>query len=426
MTNELVKKEELGEQSFIERLVSKAESLEEIKKVGMVIIESGFCPSHFQQTKDAVGVIMCIEAGKKLGLSWIQSLSDIYPVKGRIGIMGTLAKALIMSSGVCESWEDITEGTYPNADYKHIIISKRKGFPKEFRTEFSMFDAKTAGLTDKAIYKTYGKRMCMWRALGFHATDYYNDLLKGFKTVEELQDFDPGLIGGVDKIITKDGKELKINADNQRKSDEITQSLSEKIDKANGKSTESVTDAEIVKQYTVDELTEMKDAIYDLPSVIGMPPAKITLLGGLPGRKSNKQYREAIIAFQEGKLDEWLSAQMSAGKQESSDAIAPTPAPVNITASEATESFHAEREVPESASPLTGNIFITEAPATGKRPFKEQIAAQKEIVKAGITDADAVSIGYKNIIDLYETGKKSDIEALIQKKGLDLSQSDLS
>ena len=159
MENDQLAKRELGGQSFIERLIERTDSLEEVKKVGMVIIESGFCPEHFKTSRDAVGAIMCIEAGRKLGLSWMQSLSDIYPVKGRIGIMGTAAKAVIFASGILESWVETTEGEYPQPGYKHITVSKRKDLPNEFRTEFSVFDASTAGLMQKDIYKKYGKRM---------------------------------------------------------------------------------------------------------------------------------------------------------------------------------------------------------------------------------------------------------------------------
>jgi len=231
MENNELARRELGGQSFIERLIENADGLEKIKEVGMVIIKSGFCPDHFKQSGDAVGAIMCIEAGKKLGLSWMQSLSDIYPVKGRIGIMGTAAKAVIFGSGVLESWKEFTEGEWPNSDYKHVTISKRKGLPDEFRTEFSVFDAQTAGLMGKDIYKKYGKRMIAWRDIGFHASDYYQDILKGMKTVEELNDYD-GLVPGAPEktiITTEKGVELEVKSTDKEHSGKTTSKVASKI-----------------------------------------------------------------------------------------------------------------------------------------------------------------------------------------------------
>jgi hypothetical protein len=259
MENEIVKKEN---QSFIERLIEKTDSLEEVKKVGMVIIESGFCPEHFRASKDAVGAIMCIEAGRKLGLSWMQSLSDIYPVKGRIGIMGTAAKAVIFASGVLESWEEMTEGEYPQPNYKHITISKRKGLPGTFRTEFSVFDAQTAGLMGKDIYKKYGKRMIAWRDIGFHASDYYQDILKGMKTVEELNDYDGIVPGTPEKVTlkTEDGKEITFTDKDKEHSVKTTSRVASKIpeNKFGEIKKDNVQDATIINE-TESKGVEYKD-----------------------------------------------------------------------------------------------------------------------------------------------------------------------
>jgi len=238
--------------SFIERLIEHAEDLEKIKEVGMVIINSGFCPQHFKDSKDAVGAIMCIEAGRKLGLTWMQSLSDIYPVKGRIGIMGTAAKAVIFASGILESWSETTEGEYPQAGYKHITISKRKDLPNEFRTEFSVFDAQTAGLMGKDIYKKYGKRMIAWRDIGFHASDYYQDILKGMKTVEELNDYD-GLVPGTPEKITlktEDGKEITFTDQDKAHSKKTTSRVANKIpdNKFGEVKKDNIQDAEVVNE----------------------------------------------------------------------------------------------------------------------------------------------------------------------------------
>ena len=265
MENSELAKRELGGQSFIERLIEKTDSLEQVKEVGMVIIKSGFCPEHFCQSQDAVGAIMCIEAGRKLGLSWMQSLSDIYPVKGRIGIMGTAAKAVIFASGILESWTETTEGEYPQPGYKHITISKRKDLPNEFRTEFSVFDASTAGLMQKDIYKKYGKRMIAWRDIGFHASDYYQDILKGMKTVEELNDYD-GLVPGTPEKVTlktKDGKEVTFTDKDKEHSIKMTSKVADKIpdNKFGEVKKDDIQDATIVEENKQNPRTSFKEAM---------------------------------------------------------------------------------------------------------------------------------------------------------------------
>jgi hypothetical protein len=230
---EIVKKSEnlsLGKQSFIDRMIEKSASFEDIKKVGEAIINSGFCPAHFKESKDAVGIVMCIEAGQQLGLSWMQSLSNLYPVKGMIGVMGDAAKALIVSNNICEYWIEETKGSYPNDDYIHIIRSKRKGLKDEYYSEFSVWEAKQAGLFNKEMYKKWGKRMVAYRNIGFHARDKWPDIMKGFKTKEELEDFDE-----IITITTPDGKiitttDTKQN-DLKEKSEKSTSSVVDSIQK---------------------------------------------------------------------------------------------------------------------------------------------------------------------------------------------------
>lgn len=355
MENEIAKREG---QSFIERLIENTDSLEQVKEVGMVIIKSGFCPEHFKQSQDAVGAIMCIEAGRKLGLSWMQSLSDIYPVKGRIGIMGTAAKAVIFASGVLESWHEYTEGEYPNPGYKHITISKRKDLPNEFRTEFSVFDASTAGLMQKDIYKKYGKRMIAWRDIGFHASDYYQDVLKGMKTVEELNDYD-GLVPGTPEKITlktEDGKEITFTDQDKEHSKKATSRVASKIpDNKFGKVTDvqpviqtimqptvkneshpseaekespfipskgsteyfegkevnrtedapQETPQETAGQYTLAGMEQMDTK--DLLKIINEDPDMIEAMEAIPGKNTNKKLREIIFAHQNNGLAEYVA-----------------------------------------------------------------------------------------------------------------------
>lgn len=349
----LVKKE--NPPSFIEKLMLNVDSLEEVKKVGEVIIASGFCPDHFKQSKDAVGVIMCIEAGRQLGLTWMQSLSDIYPVKGRTGIMGSAARSLIFSSGVLDKWEETTEGNYPDDSYKHIVISKRKGLPGEFRTEFSVIDAKKAGLFNKDIYQRYGKRMLMWRAIGFHANDYYGDIMKGMKTVEELGDLDviPGI--GDTTIEKEDGTKINIKAGGKDRSSKITDRVVDKIpenkfgevnkgqvqdaviipeqtkteeaqyaaqrgsvETFQGKTTERDGQGNIINQegekgasednsgqLTIEVMSKMETR--DLQEIINKDTELIEACELIGGKNTNKKLREVIDMYQRGVLTSFVA-----------------------------------------------------------------------------------------------------------------------
>jgi len=349
--NEIVKREG---QSFIERLIENTDSLDQVREVGMVIIKSGFCPEHFKQSQDAVGAIMCIEAGRKLGLSWMQSLSDIYPVKGRIGIMGTAAKAVIFASGVLESWKEYTEGEWPNPNYKHVTISKRKNLPDEFRTEFSVFDAQTAGLMQKDIYKKYGKRMIAWRDIGFHASDYYQDILKGMKTVEELNDYD-GLVPGTPEKVTlktEDGKEITFSDQDKEHSKKSTSRVASKIpDNKFGNVTDvqpitqevlqpivknesnppekeeaslfvpskgsvEVLDGNVIErevkpgQHTLAEMEKMD--VKELLAIINDDMDMMEAMETVPGKNTNKKLRLIIDAAQNGQLTEYVGDQLEA------------------------------------------------------------------------------------------------------------------
>ena len=357
------KKQELAKRetppSFIEKLMLNSESLEQIKEVGMVIIKSGFCPDHFKTNNDAVGIVMCIEAGRQLGLTWMQSLSDIYPVKGRTGIMGSAARSLIFSSGILDKWEELTEGTYPEDTYKHIIISKRKGLPGEFRSEFSVRDAKSAGLFTKDIYQRYGKRMIMWRNVGFHANDYYGDIMKGMKTVEELSDFDviPGL--GDTTLEKEDGTKLNITGGGKVRSGKMTERVAEKIpDNKFGAVSTTIADAVVIEseteapenneespfvaekgtveymdgkvitregevvqddspvhenQWTLKQMEEMDTKI--LLAKVNSDMDMMEACEMIPGKNTNKKLREIIDAWQRNDLTAYVAPYMKEGAQ---------------------------------------------------------------------------------------------------------------
>lgn len=186
--------------SFIDKAIKSANTLGDAKKVGEIIIQSGFCPEHFVKSNNATGVIITIEAGRQLGIGWLQSLFDIVPISGIPTIKGDLAKTLIYQSGLLESWQESESGEYPNDDYTVTIEAKRKDIPNIFTASYSVKEAKEAGLwVSEEMVKTnpnnkfkpwykFRKRMMKWRVTGYMADDAFPDVLRGMKIKEAYID----------------------------------------------------------------------------------------------------------------------------------------------------------------------------------------------------------------------------------------------
>jgi hypothetical protein len=136
-------------------------------------------------------IFAVIQSGAELGLSPMRALSNMKVINGRVGPMGSLAKALVRKSGVLEKGTGFVEkftGTPGEDDWTAHFSTLRAGESEMYHTEFSVKDAKRAALWGKVgPWKQYPKRMLMWRAIGFHMDDYYSDVLMGFHIAEVLR-----------------------------------------------------------------------------------------------------------------------------------------------------------------------------------------------------------------------------------------------
>ncbi len=161
------------------------DSLDGLWRCCNLVKMSGLAPRSLE-TAEKMMVAAC--HGRELGLSFMQSLQNIAVINGKPGIFGDAAMALVQSSDCCEYVEESMDGT--GDKMKAVCVSKRKGRAKEVRTEFSVDDAKKAGLWGKAgPWTNYPKRMLQFRARGFNFRDNFADKISGLRTVEELRDF---------------------------------------------------------------------------------------------------------------------------------------------------------------------------------------------------------------------------------------------
>jgi len=264
-----------------------------------------------------------------------------------------------------------------------------------------------------------------------------------------------------------ENKTLTINQTSTAKSQAISQSVTNTIDKTNGipQGQEQIAEAVIVQEtpkpilYSEEELTAMKDGIYEAIKGI-LPAAKVTILESFHRKRSNKQYREAILAYQAGTIDKWLTDQL---QSESGDKNIPVDAsatsgeivpqnegndvkkensqgregsdldklfetkPGGISQKEVVAAFNAEGKQPQGNGSLFPDekkpeneedpafIVLEINPATGRRDFKNGFLVNQKLKGIGITDAQVVEFGFQTLDSFCVSAKKEDIEVLIQK-----------
>ena len=178
-------------------------SFEELTEFGRQVAASGLAPKDFQGKPLACSI--AIQMGLEIGLSPMQALQSVAVINGRPGIFGDAALALVRASGLLESY---TQEVMGEGDSMKAIVSCVRGGEK-YTSIFTVADAKRAGLWDArekvsrykdgkqyearndAPWFRYPGRMMMFRARGFLLRDVFPDVLKGFKTTEELEDYGP-------------------------------------------------------------------------------------------------------------------------------------------------------------------------------------------------------------------------------------------
>ncbi|MBK8477772.1 MAG: hypothetical protein IPL39_16150 [Opitutaceae bacterium] len=159
-------------------------TLEDAYRFANAVAASGFAPKGMDKPES---IMVAIQLGAELGLTPMSALQNIGVINGRPGIYGDAALALVRSSGLLESYEQAYTGDGDKLTCK--VTARRKGDPVAITTEFSVGDAKAAGLWGKqGPWSQYPRRMLLFRSRGFTLRDGFGDVLKGLRTTEELAD----------------------------------------------------------------------------------------------------------------------------------------------------------------------------------------------------------------------------------------------
>jgi hypothetical protein len=161
-------------------------SFDDAFRFAQMVAKSDFAPKDFRGKPESC--LLAIQHGSEVGLSPMQSLQSIACINGRPSVWGDAALALVMGSPVCEYVRERVEG-----DGDAMVATceaKRRGYPEPTTVQFSVADAKRAGLWGKqGPWVQYSRRMLQMRARGFALRDCFPDVLKGLVTAEEAQDY---------------------------------------------------------------------------------------------------------------------------------------------------------------------------------------------------------------------------------------------
>lgn len=159
-------------------------SMAEAMKVAELLAGSSMVPRDFQGKP--ANVLVAIQWGREIGLGTMQALQNIAVINNRPSLWGDAAIAVCRGHPACAS---IREGVDGEGDARHgWCEAQRKGEAPQ-RREFSVADAKRAGLWGKSgPWQQYPDRMLQMRARGFALRDVFPDALRGVVLAEEAQD----------------------------------------------------------------------------------------------------------------------------------------------------------------------------------------------------------------------------------------------
>jgi hypothetical protein len=141
--------------------------------------------SHtFKEINTPEVALIRLQAGLELGLTPIWSLTNIMVTNGRPSVWGDALLGLVLNHAECQDVIETFEGE--GDDLKALCEVHRKG-RLPVKREFSVADAKRAGLHGKNVHGAYPKRMLQMRARSWACRDAFADALRGLGVVEEQE-----------------------------------------------------------------------------------------------------------------------------------------------------------------------------------------------------------------------------------------------
>ena len=129
-----------------------------------------------------------LQAGLELGLTPIWSLTNIMVTNGRPSVWGDALLGLVLARPDCE---DVIETFEGEGDQLTAVCEVHRRGRQPIIREFSVSDAKRAGLHGRNVHNSYPLRMLQMRARSWACRDAFADALRGLSVIEEVRDIEP-------------------------------------------------------------------------------------------------------------------------------------------------------------------------------------------------------------------------------------------
>jgi len=153
-------------------------------RIASAVCKAGMAPRGLDAPEKAMVAIL---HGLEVGLTPMNALQSIAVINSRPTLWGDGALGLVQASGKMSSHKEWLEGEGDKR--KAICVVVRRGDPEPKTGEFSVADAKKAGLWGKSgPWTQYSDRMLKMRARAFALRDGFSDVLRGLGIAEEVQD----------------------------------------------------------------------------------------------------------------------------------------------------------------------------------------------------------------------------------------------
>ncbi len=161
----------------LERILKQAAAMDAAHKLGTALSGTNMVPAHFQgKPDDATAAILY---GSELGMSAIQSLQQLFVVRGRPAMYARSMLALVQAAGhrMAEVESSDTSVTW---------WGQRADNGDELTCTWTMDRARQAGFTGNKIYQSMPVEMLRAKAQTEVARNLFADVLAGLYSREEL------------------------------------------------------------------------------------------------------------------------------------------------------------------------------------------------------------------------------------------------